>query len=392
MKIRSTVIATTGLLVVAAAHAQSSVTLYGVIDTGVMYVSGQKSSTGAGSSNWLINSGTLTTPRWGLRGNEDLGGGLSAIFWLENGFNSSTGTLRNGGTFFGRQAAVGIQSQQFGALTLGRQYDFLVNYLQPLSGAGAGGLGNNIAIHPFDNDNIGNNVRINNSVKFSSTSFGGLKVGAMYAFSGAAGGFGNGSAYSGGASYSYGPLDFAAAYLQINGTRVAGSAGGATSTSDFDAESLGGRQQIYGAGVKYRIGESSIGLLWTHSSINNPTGIIQGASSYVVLPSGSSNLKFDNFDISGRYLVRPNLSLAAYYSYTIGELSSATHGARPHWNQVMGQVDYLFSKRTDVYFEGLYQTVGGGNGLSVFNAEVGVLPPSATGSQLVVGAGIRHRF
>ena len=75
-----------------AAHAQSSVTLYGLIDAGVSYVN-NSSSTVTGHSNSLTkyDDGVAQGSRWGLKGSEDLGNGLKAIFTLENGFNSGNG-------------------------------------------------------------------------------------------------------------------------------------------------------------------------------------------------------------------------------------------------------------------------------------------------------------
>lgn len=79
------------------AHAQSSVTLYGTIDAGLDYISNQKSPAGAGPA-YGVQSGNVSTSRWGLRGNEDLGGGLGAVFTLENGFNGANGKFGNGAT------------------------------------------------------------------------------------------------------------------------------------------------------------------------------------------------------------------------------------------------------------------------------------------------------
>lgn len=75
-----------------AAHAQSSVTLYGVIDAGLSYVSNQKEAgSSAGHSNFAMTNYSTTPDLFGLRGSEDLGGGLKAIFTLENAFRQ----LRN---------------------------------------------------------------------------------------------------------------------------------------------------------------------------------------------------------------------------------------------------------------------------------------------------------
>ena len=169
--------------------------------------------------------------RWGLRGAEDLGGGLKAIFTLENGFSIMNGTNGQGGREFGRQAFVGLSSDQFGAVTLGRQYDTVVDYLGPLALTGTQYGGTQFA-HPFDNDNLNNSFRVNNSVKYTSANYAGFKFGGMYGFSNQADGFANNRAYSVGASYNYGPLNVAAAYMQLNNNeRDACSAQRATARS-----------------------------------------------------------------------------------------------------------------------------------------------------------------
>jgi predicted porin len=68
-----------------------------------------------------------------LKGEEDLGGGLKAIFQLENGFDPGTGKLNQGGREFGRQAFVGLTRDQWGTVTLGRQYDPLVDMVQGIT-------------------------------------------------------------------------------------------------------------------------------------------------------------------------------------------------------------------------------------------------------------------
>lgn len=102
------------------AHAQSSVNLYGIVDTGVEYVSNVGASH---SSVFRVPQITGTLPsRWGLKGKEDLGGRLSAVFVLESGFAPGQGTLNQSGRIFGRQAYVGLSADDFGTLTFGRQY------------------------------------------------------------------------------------------------------------------------------------------------------------------------------------------------------------------------------------------------------------------------------
>lgn len=113
-----TLIAAASLTVCAGgALAQSTVTLYGIVDT---YVESAR-ITGQGS-RVRVSNGATAASRWGLRGAEDLGGGLRAGFVLENGFSPDTGTALQGGRLFGRQAYVSLSSKQAGEIRLGRQH------------------------------------------------------------------------------------------------------------------------------------------------------------------------------------------------------------------------------------------------------------------------------
>ena len=102
-----------------AAMAQSSVTLYGIADA---YVGSSKTEVGGvGQRQTAVNTSGVNGSRWGLKGSEDLGGGMKAIFTLESGFSLDTGASAQNGTLFSRQALVGLQSD-FGTVSLGRQY------------------------------------------------------------------------------------------------------------------------------------------------------------------------------------------------------------------------------------------------------------------------------
>lgn len=103
------------------AWAQSSVTIYGVVDAAAV------STKRAGSSTRLVESGIGATSRWGLSGTEDLGGGLAAGFWLEAIIKSDTGvigstTTQGEATFFSRQSNVFLRSSDAGEVRIGRQY------------------------------------------------------------------------------------------------------------------------------------------------------------------------------------------------------------------------------------------------------------------------------
>jgi predicted porin len=374
-----------------AAYAQSSVTLYGTLDTGLDYISNQKTASG-GKSNWMLASGNLSTNRWGLRGNEDLGGGLSAVFDLENGFNLDNGKFSNGGDEFGRQAWVGLASRQGGTVTLGRQYDFLVDFVAPLSATGSG-FGGNLADHPFDNDNLNNDLRLNNALKFRSATYDGLTFGGAYAFSNAAGGFSNNSAYSLGAQWAGGPFNLAVAYLQVNrpgGVDQPANTGGAVSSSDGDATFTAARQRILGAAGRYTYGAATVGVVFTRTILNEPDQIMQGGS-YSTL--GGDLLTFNNYELNARYALTPALTLGGSYTFTDGYFSDDGRSIAPKWNQFMLQADYALSRRTDLYLQGVYQHVSGADGIAVLgNASIYSLTASSNNRQAVVAVGVRHRF
>ncbi|MGB8421866.1 porin, partial [Paraburkholderia sp.] len=155
-------------LVALGAHAQSSVTLYGIVDTGIGYQSSQTSlgSTTGGHSVVKMINGIWAGSRFGLKGAEDLGGGTKAIFQLEEGFNSATGAQSVSGLAFNRQAYVGLANATYGSFTAGRQYTAYYSLLSPYSPTtwltGAYGA------HPGDIDSLDTLYRANNSLVYTS--------------------------------------------------------------------------------------------------------------------------------------------------------------------------------------------------------------------------------
>jgi general bacterial porin, GBP family len=381
MKKTLLVAALTGVFATAV-EAQSSVTLYGLIDAGITYTNNQH-----GHNNWQETTGSVNGSRWGLRGSEDLGGGLKAIFTLENGFGINDGTLKQSSRLFGRQAFVGLTSDQFGAVTLGRQYDSVVDYVAPLALTGTQYGGTQFA-HPFDNDNLNNSFRVNNTVKYTSVNYGGFKFGGMYGFSNQADGFANNRAYSAGASYTWGGLNLGAGYLQLNSNGATGAAaafnsGGAVSG---DNTFFAARQQTWGAGANYAFGPATFGLVYTQTNLSGLAGIGAGASGQTAgYAFASDSAHFQNFEANARYALTPAVSVAGSYTYTRASLA----GTQPHWNQFNLQTAYALSKRTDVYLQGEYQQVNQG---AIVDADINGLGASGNNKQVAVTAGLRHRF
>ena len=379
MKKISIAVAVGAAFAASAAHAEGSVTLYGLIDAGIAYTNNV-----GGSGKVALASGNISGSRFGLRGADDLGNGLKAIFVLENGFNVNNGQLGQNSRMFGRQAYVGLSSDRFGTFTMGRQYDDLVDFVSPLS-ATSGTFGDSGFAHPYDNDNLQHSVRFNNSVKFTSIDYAGFKFGGMYAFSNSQNGFALNRAYSAGGSYTYGGLKVAAAYLQTNGSGARAGSGYANSGGAVDQAEVKGNltsdvQRTVGAGLNYAFGPATVGFVYTHSQF-------QGTNAFG-LNNGSAH--FDNYELNGMYAVTPALKLGVAYAYTDAHLDGATaYGADPKWNQVNAIARYSLSKRTELYGEAMYQhATGNKNTAMLFNAG----GASSTANQVMASVGILTRF
>ena len=194
------------------AHAQSSVTLFGLLDAGIEYSDAQANATVTGNtvtegkSGLRVRDGGQLQSRFGIRGSEDLGGGLRAIFTIEHRFTVDTGNTAGGGfgagngSFWNAQAFVGL-SGGWGQLTAGRQYTPIFWALLPADFQGYGFYNNWAATSANNVNTVGASIfqgplRLDNSLVYRSPTFGGLTVYAAYAFgenlinSGAAGGSG----------------------------------------------------------------------------------------------------------------------------------------------------------------------------------------------------------
>ncbi|MBN3814391.1 porin [Paraburkholderia sp. Ac-20347] len=363
-----------------AAHAQDSVTLYGIIDAGLSF-----NTNSGGHSVVAAGSGNVTGSHWGIKGREDLGGGTAAIFQLESGFSVMNGTLRQGGRMFGFQSYVGLENERYGALTLGRQYDSVVDYLAPLSFTGQHPGGNNLSAHPYDNDNLNNSFRVNNAVKYASANYGGVKFGALYGFSNEAGGFDDNRVYSLGASYDTGSLLFAAGYLQANNGGSSNTNGAITLT---ERTFIAAQQRIYGAGVNWLAGNARVGFVWTRTQLGG-LDTINGANSLGIAANGEG-ANFSNYELNAVYHFTPSFSLGGEYTYTQATMSSSSGQHHPRWHEVSVEADYYLSKRTDLYTQVSWQHIAAdGSGLG---ADVSGQSASSSDQQTVVGVGIRHRF
>ena len=185
-----------------AATAQSNVTIYGLVDGGIEYQKG-----GAAGSITKLTSGIQTPSRIGFRGTEDLGGGNSAFFTLENGFAVDTGAALQGGALFGRQAFVGFKSG-LGSVTLGRQhtpiFTSLCFLIDPFS-CGMAGKADNLMAQGGSKD-TGGAPRTTNALKYAAPVSSGMMAEFTYGFGEVAGDSKAKRTLGGQVGYTAGPL------------------------------------------------------------------------------------------------------------------------------------------------------------------------------------------
>lgn len=199
-----------------AASAQSSVTVYGKVDVGVVHDSGAVGANQGGAKSLRVSSGVSGGSRLGFRGVEDLGGGLKANFVAETGFcaDSNAGApnfCTGGNNFMGRQAYVGL-SGGFGSVTLGRQYapSFIVLTTVDPFGTGLAGQSTNL----FEGGNGFGNPRFSNSIMYSTPSMGGFTATGFFAAGEVLGNWEQGRSLGGTAVYSAGPVYVGASYTR----------------------------------------------------------------------------------------------------------------------------------------------------------------------------------
>ncbi|CAG4897157.1 porin [Paraburkholderia gardini] len=358
MKMKA-VCAAAGMLFACHAFAQSSVTISGLIDGGVSYVSNQ-----GGGSVLKFDDGIAVPNLLKFSGKEDLGGGTRAVFELTNQFELGSGAFMPGQSLFSRTAFVGLDDDRFGRLTLGNQYDFMTDSLffgyndAAIYAAGIYDFRNGpfdklaLPANPtgaFDWDRMAGE-RITNSVKYQSASFNGFSAGAMYGFGGVPGSIGAGNASSFGLNYVNGAFGANAAYTLVK-----------TATP-------GGQDSVrnWGVGTHYHLGAVTLtGLFTTVRNNLNGAGIWQ-------VEAGTA------------WQINPFLSLSGAYSYMKGNAVVDDN----HAHQLTAMLQYFLSKRTSVYVATVYQRANEGA-----NAQINdVMVASSSASQFIGRIGMQTHF
>jgi predicted porin len=362
-------------LVASSAQAQSSVTVYGIIDLGLTYSSNVSRGTTPGSngSRFSVDSGDLSTSRIGFRGTEDLGGGLKAIFQLENGFNADDGSMATAGTLFDRKSVVGL-SGGFGTVTLGRQVDYLDDIGSKYTSVQTFG-GNGIKGGHFNNlDRIAGS-RSNNSVRFDSANYGGFTGNLFYGFGEVAGNNSAGQAMGLGANYANGPFGIGFGYFR---SKLAADALPARA-GDTDLKT-------FTLGTSYQFGPAKLYGAW--SQTKRP---LQGSVG-TALQSITVATKANIFDLGVDYTLNNNLHLLASVIHDRADISRTTTGAtKVKTTQINLGVDYYLSKRTDLYAMYSHQSANDVRNPGVING-ANSASPFDDANMNVLRVGLRHKF
>jgi len=327
-----------------AASAQSSVTVYGLVDGGITRETG-----GAAGDITKVATGVQSGNRLGFKGSEDLGSGLKANFQLESGFDLDTGASRQG-ALFGRQAWVGL-SGNFGAAALGRQYGLIFQAMDSIDpfGTGLTGATTNL-MNP-------GNVRVNNSITYSTPNMSGFAVNTLYAVKEIPGNSNAGREASISGTYSNGPLALVVAY-----DRVAGIP--ASVPAPFTAS-------------------GNLKLLLTGATYN--FGPVIGHAGFETEKS-DGNFDYRDFLVGATVPVGPGSFIASYIKKD-DRLNTNKDGKQ-------FAVGYLYSlsKRTNVYTT--YSRISNGDAATwtVGDASSGGSAPSAGNNSTGFTVGLRHKF
>jgi predicted porin len=335
------------------AQAQSNVTLYGRVDLGYQYTS--KTTAAGGKLHELYNGGILPSI-WGLRGTEDLGGGLNAFFNLESHLNADNGTTTGG--LFRRQANVGLNGG-WGAVALGSQYSPAL--LAHLGTDPRGMKEQHSMLYPYalnqapavansPSNDIG--VFLGNAVSYTN-SFGPVNVGAAYAFGEQPSRTGAGKIASIGGSYT-GPVTVSASYQQITNIALA--------TGDT---------KQYGLGLAVPVGPVKLKGLFL--STKSDAG---------VLVAGRET-KVDAWGLGADYAWGANTTTLAYYQ--IKDKDAADDKTKT----LVLSNDYALSKRTTLYAQLAHADANAGASVLTSLSSRAPVPGEKT---TTFGVGVKHDF
>ena len=386
----------TGLLIApfTLAMAQSSVTLYGIVDAAVRRTNNEGPAGNIGMSQTQMIGGGMSQSRWGINVTEDMGDGLKAIANLENRFTPDNGAQGVGLPLFA-QSWVGLQGS-LGRLTVGRQYNVLFDVVtstyasfpyspymeafKPEIGMSMGSRSNNMLKYTAEYGPF------RGSLQYSMDE--GNTVDALGATAAAAGAFKTAGGYL---RYSANGISAGAGYLNTTlpgGTKVDAWTVGTSYRSGPLYVNLGyavneRKGGAYALNTGSIVDSGVLGAFWSGSSNGGflPGTPATGATNIANLRDHAN--KRDMFKVGIGYQITPAINLGGHY-YNAKQSGSASGAFNGRAHFYVAVVDYAFSKRTDAYFGVDRTRVTGGTGMSL----------AANGARTRTGitVGLRHRF
>ncbi|WP_144113409.1 porin [Paraburkholderia sp. BCC1886] len=369
-----------------AALAQSSVTLYGVADVFVQYLDN------GGKHSWSERSGGSTGSLFGLKGNEDLGGGLKAVFDVETGFNINNGAyFADTSSLFYRQSWVGLKHDTYGSLTFGRQYQpsfWAVYFTDPFRG--------NEVMSPLAAADLAGATdratlatqyvsgRTSNSIVYQSPDMRGVKVFAMYgmpATSTQPVQVSSGSMIDLAANYSgYGFYAGAGYQYQHGGRETAGLVAAAPSMlTSFDLMAT----EHFSAALAYRIGIVNLQANYSYNRSKDPApGAVVTVTPTVALPLASLVHSYSIVEVGATIQASPVDVIE------IAGIQRNVRGVHDNTSGIELGLDHNLSKRTSLYLRAGYLKNNGSANMSW----PGVTGVTGGSKQILGVAGMSHRF
>lgn len=370
-----------------AASAQSSVTLYGVLDGGLRY-NKVSIDNGSGASNFGLSYGNQSGNRFGLRGVEDIGGGNRVAFQLESGFEFGNGALQQGGRIFGRQAWLGLENKSWGYVRIGRQTNFATEYVGiPVDpfGTGGGQLNMGAAFGAANTD------RLSNAIKYQTPNMSGFQAGVGYSFAtgntgvytpAAGGGASTGSAYNFatqnntrqltlGARYMNGPIYVAASWDKVYAPESKGE------NASISSWNIAGTYDFKVVKLALGYGQTRDGAI-----LGQGSGVT-GAGNFSNIGAGNGELVFAPAIGTNSYIVGATVPVnpvsRVLLSWTLLTPNTNMKDAYNAQNQSAYNIAYTydFTKRTNMYAQFGYMT------------NVGTVD---TAKSTLVTVGMRHQF
>jgi predicted porin len=356
--------------------AQSTVTIYGIVDLDGQYISGAAKAV-------RVTSGGLAGSRIGFKGTEDLGGGAFVDFVLEGGINADTGGSGQGGSLFGRQAFGALRTPS-GTFSAGRQYSSIYTITGEFSAfsntnvgpttaalggyAGGyepvqGGSGSATAVSNATGESLnGGPARVNNSFRYTSPSFDGFKVSGLFGAGEITGATGKTRLWDGSVRYTASGLDLMLSFVNDK-------AAGATAATSADVNTI------------------TAAASYAFDAFHVEGGYLKGDDRRSI----ASTLQHDGrgFWLGGDYRVGANLFKAQWLNNKVENNAAGAKDSKLNAYGVGYQYD--LSKRTALYSSAT-RFQNSGDGLGRYNSSISGLTTVTDKSLTEVALGMRHSF